>query len=235
MFHGNTVNDIKKYISVDMYREYVYVFIFTSILKLIVILVFYANRILSNAPVKRRKRETKQTLEVGYKVVVLPFNTDFGNQTFTDIAQETTKILIHGTLENFDLTWTNVTESRMESEIEKQSSTEKRDELVCGIGYYLDNITCISNCFGFKCENDGQCIIDKNGEALCRCTQIGDFVVSGLNCDIQTEKLALESKFIIAITSTVGIILNIVIMITCFLYYLKRRKVKSMTKAIESG
>ncbi|CAG2190996.1 unnamed protein product [Mytilus edulis] len=73
----------------------------------------------------------------------------------------------------------------------------------------------------------------KKGEPLCRCSEIGDFVLSGPNCEIQREKLALESKYIIAITATVGTVLSIVIMITCFLYYQTRRKVKSMTKAIE--
>ncbi|CAC5379359.1 MEP1B [Mytilus coruscus] len=198
------------------------------------ILVFYENRILLHELVKRKKRETQQTLEVGYKVKVEPFNNDFSNKTFTEIAEETTKIFENDTFENFGLTGEKETKSRMKSEIEKQSSTANRDELLCGIGYSLTNSTCISKCFLFKCENDGQCIIDKYGKALCRCSQTGDFIFSGPKCEIQTEKLALGSTYIIAITTTVGVILSIVIMITCFLYYLKRRTVKSMTKDMAS-
>ncbi|VDI79044.1 Hypothetical predicted protein [Mytilus galloprovincialis] len=188
---------------------------------------------LSNAPAKRRKREIEQMLEVRYKVIVKPFSHDFSNKSFTEIADSTTEILKTSTFENFNLTWTNLTESRMESEMKKQSSIENRDELLCGSGYDLDNITCKWKCVGHNCGNNEKCIIDKKGEPLCRCSEIGDFVLYGPNCEIQTEKLALESKYIIAITATVGTVLSIVIMITCFLYYQKRRKVKSMTKAIE--
>ncbi|CAC5369019.1 unnamed protein product [Mytilus coruscus] len=108
------------------------------------------------------------------------------------------------------------------------------DEHLCDIGYSFAYNICKSDCLDFDCDNNGKCTIDKYGCPMCQCQQIGDFVFTGLHCEIRTEKLALESKFIIAITATVGIILVIFIMITCFLYYLKGRKVRSMTKTIES-
>lgn len=54
-------------------------------------------------------------LEVGYKVIVEPYAKGIGNQTFTEIAEETNELLKNSTFENYTLTWTNVTESRMES------------------------------------------------------------------------------------------------------------------------
>lgn len=67
---------------------------------------------------------------------------------------------------------------------------------------------------------------------FCSCREDADFVFTGQYCDIKIEKLALESKYIIAIATSIGSILSAVIITTCLLYHIKRRKVKR-TKTLE--
>lgn len=90
-------------------------------------------------------------LEVRYKVIVEPFSNDFSNKSFTEIADRTIEILENSTFENFNLAWTNVTESRMESgnffhyilkRYKKKNPHKKLNKQRSNICYMLQNLYC---------------------------------------------------------------------------------------------
>ncbi|XP_071103415.1 interphotoreceptor matrix proteoglycan 2-like [Haliotis cracherodii] len=73
-------------------------------------------------------------------------------------------------------------------------------------------VTCRSTCTGDDCLN-GQCHVTSGGDRVCTCDISEDFIYSGDNCDIKTEKLSMEIGAIAGMAGGLGggIILLLVI------------------------
>ena len=64
---------------------------------------------------------------------------------------------------------------------------------------------------------------------FCRCKSSDDFVYSGDTCSVKTEKLKLESEYIIAITCSSAGLLILICIIVCITCRRCRRKAKHDT------
>ncbi|KAL5005846.1 hypothetical protein ScPMuIL_017004 [Solemya velum] len=76
------------------------------------------------------------------------------------------------------------------------------------------------------CGDHGQCTINKDHELVCRCHTDDRFAYSGGTCEIVSEKLELESKYIIAIAAGSGGVMMVIFVaaIFCLVHQVKRDK-----------
>ncbi|XP_072324576.1 meprin A subunit beta [Scyliorhinus torazame] len=74
-------------------------------------------------------------------------------------------------------------------------------------------------CIGFKCENDGVCIVDGE-EPVCRCTTGKDWWHSGKYCETWSKR---EDTAVIAAASSVAVFLTMLIITLLSVYCLKRK------------
>ncbi|XP_071150415.1 uncharacterized protein [Mytilus edulis] len=156
-------------------------------------------------------------------------------ETYTIISDATHAILENSTFDDLTITRENTTLRLLDEEI-KEKNESNISQRLCTLGFLFDStiFKCVSECRDFqtKCKNKGRCVLNIDGNPECRCREDADFVFTGQYCDIKIEKLALESKYIIAIATSIGSILSAVIITTCLLYHIKIRKVKR-TKTLE--
>ncbi|KAL5005576.1 hypothetical protein ScPMuIL_016734 [Solemya velum] len=90
------------------------------------------------------------------------------------------------------------------------------------------NVSCESVCHGM-CGKHGECTTDSSDKPKCRCFADEKYTYSGDLCDIISEKLALESKYIIAIAAGCGgaVLLVLIIVTAMFLRKNKTSEEKS--------
>jgi hypothetical protein len=87
--------------------------------------------------------------------------------------------------------------------------------------YNGQNVSCLHKCSQNSakdvCPKDAYCYVDDDDNIACRCPENGNFLYGGVKCEVSAEKLALESKYIIAIAASIGgvLVVILVIVIAC--------------------
>ncbi|XP_052234829.1 mucin-2-like isoform X6 [Dreissena polymorpha] len=82
-------------------------------------------------------------------------------------------------------------------------------------------VGCVSPCLqpnAIVCENSGQCMYNSNEKKMmCRCAETNSHVYTGDTCAVAIEKLKLASKYIVAIATSVGVVMVItfVVVVAC--------------------
>ncbi|KAH3750352.1 hypothetical protein DPMN_184873 [Dreissena polymorpha] len=82
-------------------------------------------------------------------------------------------------------------------------------------------VGCVSPCLqpnAIVCENNGQCMYNSNEKKMmCRCAETNSHVYTGDTCAVAIEKLTLASKYIVAIATSVGVVMMItfVVVVAC--------------------
>ncbi|CAG5132304.1 unnamed protein product, partial [Candidula unifasciata] len=82
-------------------------------------------------------------------------------------------------------------------------------------------------CLQSECQNNGYCVVNIDNQPKCRCFETDDYIYTGENCEIKTEKLTMSKDKIIGIAVGVGggviLLLLIIVVIICIRQRQQRR------------